>query len=70
MTDRPRALAFLVLYGAGVVLGMAAVTLALALPLNVAARRSRAWRTAVLRVAATLSIVAGLWLSIRLAVSA
>jgi nickel/cobalt transporter (NicO) family protein len=70
MTDRPRALAFLLLYGAGVVAGMAAVTLALALPLNVAARRSRAWRTAVLRVAASLSIVAGLWLSVRLAVSA
>ncbi|MCU0695897.1 MAG: HupE/UreJ family protein [Myxococcaceae bacterium] len=69
MEGRARALAFLVLYGAGVVLGMAAVTLALALPLGAAARRSTAWRTGVLRVAATLSVGAGLWLGARLVVS-
>ncbi|MCA2981101.1 MAG: HupE/UreJ family protein [Myxococcaceae bacterium] len=69
MEGRARALAFLVLYGAGVVLGMAAVTLALALPLGAAARRSTTWRTGVLRVAATLSVCAGLWLGGRLVVS-
>lgn len=68
MADRPRALVFLVLYGVGVVFGMAGVTLALALPLGVAARRSEAWRAWVLRFAATLSVSAGLWLFVRLVI--
>lgn len=69
MSTRPQALLFLGLYGAGVVLGMALVTLGLALPLRVVARRSLVWRTRLIRAAALASITAGLWFGLRLVVS-
>lgn len=60
--DRLSALTYLVLFGAGTVLGMVLVTLALSWPLQVAARFDVQWRTRVIRVAASASISAGLWL--------
>lgn len=60
--DRLSALIYLVLFGAGTVLGMVLVTLALAWPLGVAARASERWRTRVIRLAAGASITAGVWL--------
>jgi high-affinity nickel permease len=60
--DRLSALVYLVLFGAGTVLGMVLVTLALSWPLQVAARVDERWRTRVIRIAAGASIGAGLWL--------
>jgi nickel/cobalt transporter (NicO) family protein len=65
MQDRSRALGFLAFYGAGVVVGMAVVTAALSLPLAAATRHSNTCRIAVLRLAASISIIAGCWLLVR-----
>lgn len=66
MPSRSLAVLFLALYGAGVVAGMAAVTLVLSFPLA-AASRSLAARLVVLRGAAAASIAFGTFLAVRLA---
>ncbi len=60
--DRLSALLYLLVFGAGTVLGMVLVTLVLSWPLQVAARVNEQWRTRVIRIAASASISAGLWL--------
>lgn len=60
--DRLSAIVYLVLFGAGTVVGMVLVTLALSWPLRVAAHFDERWRTRVIRVAASASISAGFWL--------
>jgi nickel/cobalt transporter (NicO) family protein len=60
--DRLSAAIYLAFFGAGTVLGMVFVTLALSWPLQLAERFVGRWRILFIRLAASASISVGLWL--------
>jgi len=64
--DRVRALLYLALFGAGTVLGMMALTVAMVVPVSVAARRFQAVEGLIGRVTGMASLAFGLFLTYQL----